>query len=159
VNIINFHTAPIILLHPVYVYVYMASVIVDVGTVNGQMLWWLVRLANRVNDTIKTRVDTREITSCYLSMCIDALYRNPVMYAEPQRGGCRSACKLLVELVSHKKAYCLLRPCLFFKNNLPSPSFYLSFATQAFMHCLCHVSVEGFRGHFKSETKFRGKIE
>ena len=83
---------------------YIAAVIVDVGTVNGQMLWWLVWLANRVNDTIKTSVDTREITYCYLSMCIDALYRNPVMYAEPQIVGRRSACNLLVELVSHKKA-------------------------------------------------------
>ena len=87
----------------IYVYVYIAVVIVDVGTVNGLMLWWLVWLANRANDTIKTRVDTREITYCYLSMCIDALYRNPLMYAEPQWSGCRSACKLLVELVSHKK--------------------------------------------------------
>ena len=68
----------------IYVYVYIAVVIVDVGTVNGLMLWWLVWLANRANDTIKTRVDTREITYCYLSMCIDALYRNPLMYAEPQ---------------------------------------------------------------------------
>ena len=82
---------------------YIAAVIVDVGTVNGQMLWWLVWLANRTNDTIKTRVDTREITCCYLSMCIDASYRNRVMYAEPQLDGCLSSCKLLVEMFSYKK--------------------------------------------------------
>jgi hypothetical protein len=126
----------------IYVYMYIAAVIVDVGKVNGQMLWWLVWLANRVNDTIKTRVDTRDITYCYLSMCIDALYRNPLMYAEPQRGGRRCACKLLVELCSYKKDYCLLRPSSYFKNNLPSPTFCLPFAAHVFMYCFynaCHV--------------------
>lgn len=77
------------------------------------------------------------------------------MYVEPQLGGCRSACKLLVELVSYKKGYCLLRPYLYIKkNNLPSPNFYLPFATQVSMHCLYHVPVVGLRRCLKRETKF-----
>jgi hypothetical protein len=107
--------------------IYTDAVIVNVGKVNGQMLWWLVWLANRVNETLKTRVDTGEITYRHLSMCIDAVYRNSVMYAEPQWGGCRSACKLLVELCSYKKDGCLLRPCSYLKNNIPiSQSDFLS---------------------------------
>ena len=135
----------------------IAAVIVDVGTVNGQMLWWLVWLANRVNDTIKTRVDAGEITYCYLSLCIGALYRNPVMYAEPQRGGCRSARKLLVELVGYKKrVYCVLRLGLYFRNSLPYPTFYLRFATHVFVLCVCRVSAAGLRSYLNRETKFIG---
>ena len=133
----------------IYVYVYTAAVIVGVGTVNGQMLWCLVWLANRVNDTIKTRVDTREITYCYLSMCIDAMYRNRLMYAEPQWGGYRSACKLLVEFVSYKMCLLPTETLLMFKNKLPNPTVYLQFATPIFMYCVYRVCAAGLRSYLK----------
>jgi hypothetical protein len=132
-----------------YVYIHVAVVIVDVGRVNGLMLWWLVWLANRFNDRIKTHVDTREITYCYLSMCIDALYRNPVMYAEPQWSGCRSACKLLVEMVSHKKSLLPTETILIFQKQSSQFQFLSTICNTRFYALFVPYLCRGFEKLFE----------